>query len=118
MLVCRQSTTTAMVELGGIEPPSIRRYLPVIQPFPFRRCRSTTDGSATQLPESRVVFPTGQRSFPLPAFFRAVILRFCCRAAMDWPRAALLLTMSLYRVLGGESELLVGNSVFCPVLRI
>ncbi len=33
---------------------------------------------------------------------------------MDWPRAALLLTMSLYRVLGGESELLVGNSFVAP----
>jgi hypothetical protein len=53
----------------------------------------------------------------LSAFFLAVILRFCCRAAMDWPRAALLLTMSLYYLIrsGGKSELLVGNSVWYPV---
>jgi hypothetical protein len=30
--------------------------------------------------------------------FPTVILRFCCRAAMDWPRVALLLTMSLYNL--------------------
>ena len=44
----------------------------------------------------RIVFPIGQRSFPPPACFQAVILRFCCRAAVDRPRAALRLTMSVY----------------------
>ena len=40
--------------------------------------------------------PGCQWSFPPPAFFLAVILRFCCRAAQDRPRAALLLTMTLH----------------------
>src|SRR6266540_5357293 len=44
----------------------------------------------------RIVFPNRQRSFPPPACFQAAILRFCCRAAVDRPRAALRLTMSLY----------------------
>ena len=44
----------------------------------------------------RIVFPIGQRSFPPPACFQAVILRFCCRAAVDRPRAALRLTMTVY----------------------
>jgi hypothetical protein len=39
----------------------------------------------------------GHRSFPTPAVFPAVILRFCCRAAVDRPRAPLLVTMSLNR---------------------
>ena len=58
-----------------------------------------------------------QRSFPPSAVFPAVILRFCCRAAVDRPRAALRLTMSLYHLdrSGGESELLVGSSLLCPV---
>jgi hypothetical protein len=41
----------------------------------------------------RSVFPVSQRSFPLSAVFPAVIPHFCCRAVMNWPRAALLLTM-------------------------
>jgi hypothetical protein len=44
----------------------------------------------------RIVFPNRQQSFLPPAVFPAVILRFCCRAAMDWPRATFLLTMSLH----------------------
>ena len=43
----------------------------------------------------RAVFPTSQRSFSPSAVFPAVIPHFCCRAVMDWPRAALLLTMTL-----------------------
>jgi hypothetical protein len=46
--------------------------------------------------EPRVVFPTGQWSFSPSVVFHTVILRFCCRAAMDWPRAPLLVTVSLY----------------------
>ena len=41
----------------------------------------------------RSVFPVSQRSFSPSAVFAAVIPHFCCRAVMDWPRAALLLTM-------------------------
>ena len=41
----------------------------------------------------RRVFPRCQRSFPPSAVFPAAILRFCCRAAVDRPRAALRLTM-------------------------
>ena len=44
----------------------------------------------------RIVFPNRQQSFRLSVVFSTVILRFCCRAAMDWPRAAFLLTMSLH----------------------
>ena len=44
----------------------------------------------------RIVFPNRQQTFLRPAVFLAVILRFCCRAAMDWPRATFLLTMSLH----------------------
>ena len=45
--------------------------------------------------ESRIVFPNRQRSFSPSAVFPAVIPHFCCRAVMDWPRAALLLTVTL-----------------------
>ena len=65
----------------------------------------------------RLVFPSGHRSFPTPAVFPAAIPRFCCRAAVDRPRAPFLVTMSLHSPdgSGGESELLVGNSLGCPV---
>src|SRR6185436_18255069 len=53
-------------------------------------------GRLTSRGGPRIVFPIGQRSFPPPACFQAVILRFCCRAAVDRPRAALRLTMCLY----------------------
>jgi len=43
----------------------------------------------------RIVFPNCQRSFSPSVVFPTVIPHFCCRAVMDWPRAALLLTMSL-----------------------
>ena len=71
-------------------------------------------------PESggpRIVFPISHQSFLTSAFFLAVISRFCCRAAVDRPRAPFLVTMSLHYLIrsGGESELLVGNSVLCPV---
>ena len=46
----------------------------------------------------RRIFLRCQRSFPSSAFFQAVTLRFCCRAAESWPRAPLLVTISLYRL--------------------
>jgi hypothetical protein len=56
------------------------------------RVRWRSDCSDNQ----RLVFPKCQRSFSPSAFFLAVIPHFCCRAVMDWPRAALLLTMTLH----------------------
>ncbi len=44
----------------------------------------------------RRIFLRCQRSFPSSAFFPAVTLRFCCRAAESRPRAPLLVTISLY----------------------
>ncbi len=41
----------------------------------------------------RSVFPVSHRSFPTSTVFPVVIPHFCCRAVMEWPRAALLLTM-------------------------
>ena len=65
----------------------------------------------------RRVFARGQPSFRPSMVFPIVISRFCCRAAMEWPRATLLLTMTLCYLTrsGCESELLVGNSCLCPV---
>ena len=55
----------------------------------------TPTGRLSARGEPRSVFPECQRSFSPSAVFPAVIPHFCCRAVMDWPRAALLLTMSL-----------------------
>jgi len=67
----------------------------------------------------RSVFPVSQQSFLPSAVFPAVIPHFCCRAVMDWPRAALLLTMFHTQPDGsggeGELRLLCGNSVGSPV---
>ena len=67
----------------------------------------------------RSVFPVSHRSFLTSTVFPVVIPHFCCRAVMDWPRAALLLTMIRLRYLksGGNSEIVVfnGNCVGCPV---
>ena len=43
----------------------------------------------------RHAFPCGQRSFSPSVVFPTAILRFCCRAAVNRPRAPLLVTMSL-----------------------
>ena len=51
--------------------------------------RLTADGG------QRPVFPGCQPSFRPSVVFPTVIPRFCCRAAVDRPRAAFLLTMSL-----------------------
>ncbi len=64
-----------------------------------RGCHSLTGGSVDRLTSRcggpRSVFPECQRSFLPSAVFPAAIPRFCCRAAMEWPRAALLLTIFL-----------------------
>ncbi len=44
----------------------------------------------------RRIFLRCQWSFPPSAFFQAVTLCFCCRAAVRWPRAPLLVTVSLF----------------------
>ena len=44
----------------------------------------------------RRIFLRCQWSFPPSAFFQAVTPCFCCRAAMRWPRAPLLVTVSLF----------------------
>ena len=65
----------------------------------------------------RSVFPESQQSFPLAMVFPIVIPHFCCRAVVEWPRATFLLTMTLHssdQRSGGESELLIGNSVVSP----
>ena len=67
-----------------------------------------------QVRKSRNDFPFGHRSFSTSAFFLAVIPRFCCRAAVNWPRATLRLTVALLPQLSGESELLVGSYFFAP----
>jgi len=44
----------------------------------------------------RRIFLRCQWSFPPSAFFQAVTPCFCCRAAVSWPRAPLLVTVSLF----------------------
>ena len=84
------------VELGGIEPPSIRRRTPALRPFPTTRLtQSHRRVGCLGCPGLRHVFPCGQRSFTPSAVFPTVILRFCCRAAVNRPRAPFLVTMSL-----------------------
>jgi len=64
----------------------------------------------------RHVFACGQRTFSRSAFFLAVIPRFCCRAAVDRPRAPLLVTMSLYNLRIRRQERIAGwQFCFCPV---
>ena len=50
----------------------------------------------------------------MSSVFPNVIPRFCCRAAVNWPRATLRLTVALLPQLSGESELLVGSYFFAP----
>ena len=85
-----------LVELGGIEPPSIRRRTPALRPFPTSRLtQSHRRVGCLGCPRPRHVFPCGQRSFSPSVVFPTAILRFCCRAAVNRPRAPLLVTMSL-----------------------
>ena len=64
----------------------------------LRGCRCLTGGSAggPRGFHPRPVFAGCQPSFRPSVVFPTVILRFCCRAAADRPRAALLLTMTLH----------------------
>ena len=68
------------------------------------------EGTAGSFPE---VSGLSRRQRSLPAVHH----RFCCRAAVIWPRAPLPVTMTLIPPdgSGGESELLVGGSFGCPV---
>ena len=85
------------VELGGIEPPSISRWTNPLRPFPTSRL-SLPHRRVGWWPRGhqRLVFPWSQPSFRPSVVFPTVILRFCCRAAADRPRVALLLTMTLH----------------------
>ena len=85
----------------------------------LRDSRCPTGGSVghvtSRLGGPRTVFPECQPSFRPPVVFPTVIACFCCRAAGDRPRVALLLTMSLRspgdqaaRVNCFESAILVG----------
>ena len=67
--------------------------IPVISPdagAPAGRLAVTSGGGGP-----RIVFPIGHQSLLTSAVFPAAIPRFCCRAAVDRPRAPLLVTMSL-----------------------
>ena len=67
----------------------------------------------------RHVFACGQRTFSRSAFFLAVIPRFCCRAAVDRPRAPFLVTMSLYNLRIRRQERTAGwQFCFLPRLTI
>ena len=67
----------------------------------------------------RHVFACGQRTFSRSAFFLAVIPRFCCRAAVDRPRAPFLVTMSLYNLSIRRQERTAGwQFCFLPRLTI
>jgi len=87
-----------VVELGGIEPPSVWWELSALRPFPSQWLTATTPPGRLRPKPRRRIFLRCQRSFPSSAFFQAVTLRFCCRAAESWPRAPLLVTISLYRL--------------------
>ncbi len=60
-------------------------------------CRWETGGSVSRRSPGgpRVVFPACQQAFLRSAVFPAAIPRFCCRAAVDRPRAPSLVTMSV-----------------------
>jgi len=108
------------VELGGIEPPSISRWAPVIRLFPLQRCAALPAGRLLmhQVRKSRNDFPFGHRSFSTSAFFLAVIPRFCCRAAVNWPRATLRLTVALCHLIRRRERTACWQLFFCPVLRV
>ena len=106
------------MELEGIEPSSAEWSTSAIRPFPGQ-------GLTAALPPDRrsVMLTAGsfpevsglshrQRSFP------AVLHRFCCRAAVDWPRVSSRIAGTLYFLTrsGGESEVAIGASLV-PCLR-
>ena len=83
------------VELGRIELPSARRSLDLLRPFPCPWLYGCHTAGSVEPKLTAGSFPDAsglshrQRSLP------AVHRYFCCRAVAIWPRAALLLTMSL-----------------------
>ena len=97
---------------------------PVHQPLsardttiPTSTLRSVTGGSATRYRsnKSRYVFPDGHRSFPTSTVFPVVIPRFCCRAAVNWPRATLRLTIALLPLFRRRERTACWQLFFCPV---
>jgi len=113
--------TTRQVELGGIEPPSAGRALTVIRPFPVcgvDGSRAAGSGGPRSGPATGSV-PRGQRSFPPPVVCPYCLRRFCCRAAVDWPRVplpvAVLLLARLIRLREVDG---LRRLVGCPVLRV
>lgn len=91
-----------IVETPGIEPGSV---IPPHSSYDYSRfsaCARCTDGSVER---SRKYSqnacgsstPIGPWSLPMSTVFPVAIPRFCCRAAMNRPRAALRLTVALYR---------------------
>ena len=106
------------MELEGIEPSSAEGLQPALRPFPCLRLYSCLIAGSNRT--GKPVLTAGsfsdvsglsrrQWSFP------TVLHRFCCRAAVNRPRVALLLAMTLYRLIrsDGESEIvLIGVSVF------
>ena len=105
------------VELGRIELPSARRLPDVLRPFPRLWLYGYHIAGSTEPKFTAKSFlevsglSRRQRSLP------AVHHYFCCRAVVIWPRALLLVTISLIpsNKLGGESEVAIGASFGCPV---
>ena len=105
------------MELGGIEPPSAVGKTFTLRPFPgVWLAVATLPGQAGREAQPSDLFSDvsglsrRQRSFP------AVHHRFCCRAAVVWPRVPLLVPMTLCYLIGsgGESDTLVAVSLVAP----
>ena len=82
---CRWPTRN--VELAGIEPACIKLRPGTLRPFPSPRLAVAATPGRVTLRYYRRGFPRRQRSLPavsrpLPTVHR----RFCCRAAVIWPR--------------------------------
>ena len=114
----RRNCEHALVELGGIEPPSVEGRPCALRPFPrtwLNGCHSAgSDGPRG--PRHRV-FPPGQRSFTPSVVCPNCLHRFCCRVAVDRPRVPLPVAMTLGHLTrsGGESEIVrLGVSVGAP----
>ncbi len=89
-----------MVELEGIEPSSVKRLTTALRPFPSSSRHGWLTTGLIGLAPIRLVFPRCQWSFPPSAVFPAVNLYFCCRAVVVRPRVPLLVTVSLYCLMG------------------
>jgi hypothetical protein len=97
-------------------------------PRPSRGHRPRYDHSRTaalRLPRCRVSGPEGPAAWSFPGVsglshrqrsLPAVLHRFCCRAAMDWPRVPSLVAMCLGYLIrsGSESEVVVGLCLGAP----